>query len=247
MIDLHCHYLPFVDDGANSVAEAMELAASAVANGITHAVLTPHVYAGRWENTAVSLAAPFEAFRTMLNSSALPLQLSLGAEVHLLPETLEWARAGLLPALGQWEGANVLLLELPDSHIPAGTLNAVAFLRSLNFVPMLAHPERNKDVMADPRRLKSLVDAGCLVQITAASVIGAFGARAQQCAWQLLEVGCVTAIASDAHNLKHRPPRMWEAREAVAQRLGKDLADRLTNSNPARIVGLSQASVDAAS
>jgi protein-tyrosine phosphatase len=238
MIDLHCHYLPFVDDGAQTIVESATLAAMSVAQGITHAVLTPHLYAGRWENTLEATRAPFEAYRTMLERSGVSIGLRLAAEVHLLPESLELAQRGALPVLGHWHGEGVVLLELPDGHVPPGTDKAVALLRSLGYLPMLAHPERNKSVMRDIRVLRPLVEAGCLVQLTAASVIGAFGEPAYRCARQLLDVGCVTAVATDAHNLAHRPPRLREARDELARGWGEEVAERLTRGNPGRIIGV---------
>ena len=238
MIDLHCHYLPFVDDGAPDLREAVALATASVANGIRHAVLTPHVFPGQWDNTPSSLAAPFAAFRRMIETAELPLGLSLGGEVRLLPECLEMAARSELPTIGAWDEDRVVLLELPDSHVPVGTENAVAFLRARGYRPMIAHPERNKDVMRDPRKLLPLLKQGCLLQITAASVVGLFGAAAQKSALQLLDAGVVTVIASDAHNLAHRPPRMAEARAALAARYGEAAAVLLTETNPGRVVGL---------
>ena len=238
MIDLHCHYLPFVDDGASSLPEAVALATAAVANGIRHAVLTPHVFPGQWDNTRASLAAPFAAFRTMIETSDLPLGLSLGGEVRLLPECLEMAARGELPTIGAWDEDRVVLLELPDSHVPPGTEKAVEFLRARGYRPMIAHPERNKDVMRDPRKLLPMLQQGCLLQVTAASVVGLFGAPAQRSALQLLDAGVVTVIASDAHNLQHRPPRMAEARAALAARYGEPAAVLLTETHPGRVVGL---------
>lgn len=238
MIDLHCHYLPFVDDGAATLDEAVALATAAVANGIRHAVLTPHVYPGQWDNTATSLRAPFAAFHRMIETSGLPLGLSLGGEVRLLPECLEMAARGELPTLGGWDDDRVVLLEFPDSHVPAGADKATDFLRARGYRPMIAHPERNKDVMRDPRKLLPFLQQGCLVQLTAASVAGLFGAPALKSALQLLDAGVVTVIASDAHNLAHRPPRMAEARRAIVQRYGEAAAVLLTETNPGRVVGL---------
>jgi protein-tyrosine phosphatase len=238
MIDLHCHYLPFVDDGASTIQEAVALVASAAASGIRHAVLTPHVFPGQWDNTRSTLAAPFDKFRALLKSSNLDFDVQLGGEVRLLPESLELAVRDELPTLGRWEDDRVLLLELPDSHVPPGTDKAVEFLRARGYRPMIAHPERNKDVMRDPRKLLPLLKQGCLLQLTAASVAGMFGAAALKSALQLLDAGVVTVIASDAHNLAHRPPRMAEARRALEQRYGQEAAILLTETNPGRIVGL---------
>jgi protein-tyrosine phosphatase len=238
VIDLHCHYLPFVDDGADSLEAAIALATASAVDGIRHAVLTPHVFPGQWDNTRSSLAAGFEAFRTALKTSNLPLEVTLGGEVRLLPESLELAERDELPTLGVWDGLRVVLLELPDAHIPAGTYNAVAYLMTRGYRPMIAHPERNKDVMRDPRRIMPLVKQGCLLQLTAASVTGQFGKPALKTSLALLDAGVVTAVASDAHNLTHRPPRMSMAREVLAVRYGVDAAMTLTEFNPGRIIGM---------
>jgi protein-tyrosine phosphatase len=102
MIDLHCHYLPFVDDGAASLHEAVALATWAAATGVRHAVLTPHVFPGQRNNTRSSLAIPFEKFRALLKSSNLDFDVQLGGEVRLLPESLELATRVELPTLGRW-------------------------------------------------------------------------------------------------------------------------------------------------
>lgn len=238
VIDLHCHYLPFVDDGPASIQQAVELVALSLQRGITHAVLTPHIYPGVWDNSLEALKPRFDAFALMLARSNLNLQLTLGGEVRLLPECLEMAARGALPTLGTWEGDRVVLLELPDGQVPVGAEAAVQVLRSHGYRPMIAHPERNKDVMADYRRMKPFVDAGCLIQLTAASVIGGFGANAQRASLQLLDTGSVTVIATDAHNIAHRPPLLAEARGAVLARYGAEVAEALTLTTPARIVGI---------
>jgi len=237
MIDLHCHILPFVDDGAQDIAESLALATAAVADGITHAVLTPHLHPGRWENGLASLLPRFNAFRAMLASSALPLTLSLGAEVRLLPESLTMLAQDDVPMLGAWEGERVMLLEFPHEQVPVGALNAIKWLRARGVRPLLAHPERNRDLMREPGRIDAFVEAGCLLQVTAGSVVGAFGAPAQALAKLLLDAGRVTVVASDAHNIAHRPPLMAQARAALAAGWGDELALRLTRDNPQTIVG----------
>jgi len=236
MIDLHCHILPFVDDGAQDIAESLALATAAVADGITHAVLTPHLHPGRWENGLASLLPRFNAFKAMIASSGLPLTLSLGAEVRLLPESLAMIEKGEVPMLGTWEGERVMLLEFPHEQVPVGALNAVKWLRARGIRPLLAHPERNRDLMREPGRIDAFVEAGCLLQVTAGSVVGAFGAPAQALAKLLLDAGRVTVVASDAHNIEHRPPMMALARAALATGWGDEAALRLTRDNPQRIV-----------
>ncbi len=111
--------------------------------------------------------------------------------MRLLPETLEMVASGTAPFLGGYEGKRVMLMELPDGQIPVGTLQAVKFLLRANVVPLIAHPERNKEVMRNPAKLEPLVKEGCLTQLTAASVTGAFGTSAAipQCACSIV-AGC---------------------------------------------------------
>jgi protein-tyrosine phosphatase len=238
MIDLHCHYLPAVDDGAQSIDEAVALARAAVANGIRHAVLTPHVHPGRYENTFSSLMPRFEAFRALLAAAEVALDVRLGGEVRLLPESLALLAENELPYVGDWDGDKVVLLEFPPGQIPAGSLNAVAYLRARGVLPMIAHPERNKEVMRSWRRIAPFVKEGCLLQVTAASVCGMFGEAVRVTSEQLLAAGWVSVVATDAHNLEHRPPMLAEARRVIEQRYGAPAAALLTEGNPGRIVGL---------
>ena len=94
LIDLHCHFLPFVDDGAKSVAEALLLARAAVSNGVSDAVLTPHINPGRWDNRLSTLKTRFEAFQSVLRIRDIPLRVHLGAEVRLGPDVLRLDSAG---------------------------------------------------------------------------------------------------------------------------------------------------------
>jgi len=238
MIDLHCHYLPAVDDGAQTTVEAVELARASVANGITHAVLTPHVNPGRYENTLSSLKPHFEAFQKLLQSAQVPLTTCLGGEVRLSAESLALLEENELPSIGDWDGYKVVLLEFPAGQIPVGAINVVGYLRARGMLPMIAHPERNKDVMRNYRKIEPFVKEGCLLQITAASVCGIFGDLIRLSAEHLLGIGWVTVIATDAHSLEYRPPMLAEARAVIRQRYGNAAAALLTEGNPGSIVGI---------
>lgn len=235
MFDLHCHYLPGVDDGAETLTEGLQLAAAAVANGIEGAVLTPHVHPGRYENTLSTLLARFEAFSCALVEARIPLRVRLGCELRLSAESIELFPLNEVPMLGFWDGEPVVLLEFPHNTVPVGAQEAVEYLRSRGCLPMIAHPERNKALIRDPAKLGMFIEAGCLAQVTAASVCGYFGAAPLRTACAMLEQGWITVVASDAHNLAHRPPVMAQAREALAARYGRDVADRMTVEIPRMI------------
>ena len=235
MLDLHCHYLPGVDDGARTLDEGLALVRAAAANGIDRLVLTPHVHPGRYDNTLGKLQPRFEAFRRAVASAQIPVRLALGSEVRLCDELLPLLERGEVPLLESASGAKTLLLELPHSHVPAGCIAFIRWLQRRDITLLLVHPERNKELMSHPQRLQRLREAGCLVQITAAAVIGRFGARAQQVAAIFLEQQWVNVVASDAHNLRHRPPLMREAAAAIAERFGRDVAQQLVETAPAAL------------
>ena len=142
---------------------------------------------------------------------------------------------GLIPFLGEWEDKQVLLLELPHSHVPPGSDKLVQWLLDRNIQPMIAHPERNKDVMRDLDKIIPFVELGCLFQITAMSVAGRFGESAEQRSIELLEMGVVTIIASDAHNAKYRPPDMEPGRAAAASIVGEEESWALVRDRPMMI------------
>jgi protein-tyrosine phosphatase len=236
VIDLHCHFLPGVDDGAPNLETALDLARAAVQNGIRTSVLTPHLYPGRWENHRSVSEPTFALFKQALQDSNIALDIRLGAEVHLLPESLALIDASEIPFLGKWAGNSVMLLEFPDGQIPVGAMMAVKYCLKRGIVPMIAHPERNKDVMRNVKKILPFVQEGCLLQLTAASVVGRFGASAHETAMRLLDEGVVTVVATDSHNMAYRPPILAEAKLALANRFGADVAVRMVDLNPSAIV-----------
>jgi protein-tyrosine phosphatase len=218
------------------LGESLTLLRLACADGATKVVLTPHLFAGRWDNTRSSLQPKFQALRDRVRSENIPLELFLGGEVRLQPELLQLVSKNEIPYLGGWDGFKVLLLELEDGRIPLGAINGVRYLKRHGVLPMIAHPERNKAVMEDWRVLEPFLAEGCLLQLTAASVVGDFGRRAEAAARKLLELGWATLVASDAHNLLHRPPLMGRARALLSSRYGEGAARQLTESAPGRLV-----------
>lgn len=238
MIDLHCHFLPGVDDGSRSLEDALALASASVANGIRIAVLTPHVYPTVFNNALSSLLPVFAKFRAALKQADIPLTVYLGGEIHLHPDVFDLLAGDNLPILGNLDAYRIVLLEFPDGHIPAGAMAACQYFADNGVRLLLAHPERNKEVMRDPMRIKPFVDAGCMLQVTAGSIIGRFGPQALKAAHHLLAQGLVSVVATDSHNLAHRPPLLREARDAITQLYGAGLAHRLTEENPGRIVAL---------
>jgi len=235
MIDLHCHLLPGIDDGARDLDQALVLARAAVADGITHCVATPHIHPGRFPNNISTITTAYNQLREALLVERIPLQLGMSAEVRLTDEILPMVMQKQVPFLGQWEGENVLLMELPHSHVPAGTEQIIRWLRKQKVRVMIAHPERNKDVIRDFSKIMPLVREGCLFQVTAGAVAGHFGEPAQGRAAELLQRDLVTILATDAHNEVRRPPVLNTGRLAAAELVGEEKAWQLVRDNPGKM------------
>jgi protein-tyrosine phosphatase len=236
MIDLHCHLLPGIDDGPETLEEALALARYAVAHGITEARVTPHLHVGRWDNELAGIQEAVEAHRAELDKAGIPLELGFAAEVRLAYEVLPLIEAGRVPFLGELDGYKVMLVELPHSHVPVGSDKFVAWMLDRGIRPMIAHPERNKEIMRDSSKLRPFVAAGCLIQLTADALAGEFGEVCEARAIEFLEQGWVTVIASDAHDIESRPPRIGPGLEVARRILGEDAADSLVHATPRRIV-----------
>lgn len=235
MIDLHCHYLPAIDDGSEHLRESMGLARAAVNNGITHCLLTPHMHEGRYSNTRSSLTSHMERFSAALKDQEIPLAVSLAAEVRIGIEVLMWLDNDEVPFLGQWENHKVMLMELPHGQIPPGTTKLVSALKDRGILPMIAHPERNKHVVRELDAINPFVEMGCLLQVTAGSLLDQFGPIVRRRAIELLERGWVSVLATDAHSLKYRPPNLAEGRVAAAQIVGEEESWELVRDRPWKI------------
>ena len=246
MVDVHCHLFPGIDDGPQTLDAAIALARHAVAAGIVTSIVTPHILPRRYDNTLSGIRAAAARFRAELHARNIALEIGYAAEVRIGPEIIALAEEETLPLLGCAEGYGLVLLEFPDSHILPGSDKLVAWLLQRNIRPVIAHPERNKEVMRDVETIAPFVQMGCWLQLTAGSVSGVFGPRCRERSRQLLERGWVRVLASDAHDLPARMPELEPGRAAAAQIVGEAESWRLVRERPAAIAATNRAFAKAA-
>ena len=232
LIDIHNHLLPGIDDGAATLADTIALAKAMVANGISHCVCTPHIQPGKFDNNRASISAAFKQTQAALIEHHIPLHIAMSAEVRFGLEVMQQVTNQEIPFLGLWQGKPVLLLEFPHNELPFGADKLTQWLFKQGVVPMIAHPERNRGLQQNYRKLAPFIKQGCLFQVTAASVTGYFGSASRDLAEQMLKEGLVTVLASDAHNLQYRPPMLKEGRLAAEKIVGEVAALQLTRTTP---------------
>jgi protein-tyrosine phosphatase len=226
MIDIHCHILPGLDDGAETMEMARAMAEMAIADGVTHIVGTPHaneVY--RFEPELVKqrrdeVQALFEG----------RLVLATGCDFHLSFENLR--DIGHDAARYTLNQKNYLLVEFADYSIPPSMDQELHQLQLAGLHPVITHPERNPLIRAQPERLFQWLRQGCYAQVTAGSLLGKWGTGAKEAAKRWLDGGAVHFLASDAHNITSRPLKLKETFDLVAKTNGDNVARALLVENP---------------
>jgi len=229
MVDLHQHLLPGLDDGSPDLDTSIAMARMAVEEGITHVVATPHA-SSRYDFEPTLIAERLAVLRGALAEHGIPLQLGTGCDFHMSYENIRDALAH--PRKYTLNASAYLLVELPDLAISPHVGELLYQLRLAGMVPILTHPERNPRLQADDERIKDWLRHDLLVQVTASSVLGQMGKAAERMAHRLLANRWVHFLATDAHDVRHRPPQMREAHRVVAERYGEQYADRLCTGNP---------------
>lgn len=226
MIDIHCHILPGLDDGANSLETACAMAEMAIGDGVTHIIGTPHA-----NQTYAFVPELVRQRRDELQGRFEGrLTFATGCDFHLSFENLQEIRHDA--ARFTLNQKNYLLVEFADYSIPPSLDHALHELRLAGLRPIITHPERNPLIRAQPDRLYKWLRQGCYAQVTAQSLLGRFGESAREMSQVWLNAGAVHFLASDAHNLTSRPLRLKEAFDQVAQTQGENVARALLVDNP---------------
>jgi protein-tyrosine phosphatase len=230
VIDLHSHILPGLDDGARTLEDSRELARAALADGVRSIAATPHVRAD-YPTTAGAMEAGVASVRSDFEEQGIEIEVLAGGEIAI--DRLEELSREELERFTIGQTGRYLLVEFPYSGWPLGLEQRLFELRVAGFGAVLAHPERNREVQADPTRIERLVAAGTLVQLTAASLDGRIGRSSQAAAGALLSRGLAHVIASDAHTPEVREVGMAAAAASLND---KGLARWLVEDAPAAIV-----------
>jgi protein-tyrosine phosphatase len=230
VIDLHTHILPGLDDGPADLEGSLAIAREAEAGGIEALAATPHVR-DDYPTTAETMLRALSRLRRALGEARIAVEVLPGAEVAF--DRLRVLELDDLSRYGLGGSPNHVLVEMPVFTWPLDAEAQVRRLRAGGLTPVLAHPERNALVQDSAERLAELVRAGCLVQVTSASLLGGFGAKVEATARKLIGAELVHLLASDTHGAGGRGTALPQA----AAELGDPaLAAWLTRDVPAAII-----------
>jgi len=235
MIDIHCHILPSIDDGAASLTESLMMAREAQKQGIRKIVATPHHQNGKFINTRDQILGIVDYMNGKLRSENIQVEILPGQETRIYGDILEdLEKKEILTLNGN---SRYILIDFPENHIPYYTTQLFFDMQIAGYTPIIAQPERNRELFVNPDKLYRLVRNGALIQVKAGSVVGRGGKGIRSFVEQMLRSNLVHFIASDAHNGKKRNYLMREAFQEIKRINGSVYGHQLIENSEAIITG----------
>jgi len=244
MIDIHCHILPGLDDGARSIEESMQMCRMSYQDGVRKVVATPHTLNGTYQNNRSTILSKVRELNTILKKinqlnemeelDPIDLVVLPGADVHFSEDIIDQLDEGR--AITIRDGGRFLMLEFPSYGIPYRVEDVLFQLISRRIIPIISHPERNLEIVHRPKRYYEMIRMGCLGQVTALSLEGGFGPAVKRVAEKLIRKRLIHFIASDGHSADARPPILSDALKAAEGILGKEEASKMVNEYPQAVL-----------
>jgi protein-tyrosine phosphatase len=233
LVDLHCHLLAGMDDGPRTQEDALEMCRIACEEGVRLCTALAHQNE-RWSKvTPDGIREGVRSLAERLQAANSPLSIVPSAEVMVHPGIVaSWSRGELLSVADR---GSYLLIEMPHGlFIELGEI--VADLRAAGVRPILAHPERQPELLHDSGRIEHLIQAGCLVQVSSGSVTNPPSRADAGALTDWFRRGVVHVLGSDGHSPRRRQPRMAEAYRTIARWAGVAVADRVCSTNATAVV-----------
>lgn len=218
MVDIHCHILPGIDDGAKNLKDSIIMAKHAVSEGIHTIIATPH-FNQSYDNRKPLIETKVIELNQALKEENIDVEILVGQEPRIYGEILSDYENNKIQTLNN---SQYLFIEFPSSQVPRYTEKLLFDIQMKGLTPIIVHPERNAELMERPEKLYELVQKGALTQVTASSLCGYFGKKIKTFSEQLIEANLTHFIASDAHNVGNRSFKMNEAFESIEKNYGID-------------------------
>lgn len=219
MVDIHCHLLPAVDDGPETVEQAIKMAKHAVEEGVTAIIVTPHAFHSQFDTKQLNVRNAVVNLQRILRQENIDLELYVGQEIRIFGDLVASLEHGDALSLAE---SRYVLIEFPTDLIPSYAEQLFFNLQLEGYTPIIAHPERNKEFARNPQRLMDFISSGALSQVTTSSLTGGFGQTVKDLALIFLHNGLSHIIASDAHSMGRRTFYWTEAEKIIRNEFGSD-------------------------
>ncbi len=232
-IDIHCHILPEIDDGSRSWEESILMIEQAVVQGVTDVIATPHYIPGEIEYDSNVVLQRIRILQEKINSLGLSCIVHSGMELFLHPKLIRDIDEGKILSLAD---SKYLLVEFPGGSMPLNLINLLYEIRIRGFLPIIAHPERNGQVLENPLIINDLIEQKVLLQVNASSLIGRNGKTIQKMSHELVSQGLVSFVASDGHSPNKRAIHLKEASKSVSEITNNTIVSELFYNNAKTLI-----------
>ncbi|MFC2166823.1 tyrosine-protein phosphatase [Acidobacteriota bacterium] len=235
MIDIHCHILPGIDDGASDVEESLKMARFAEQDGVKTIIATPHVFRPPFiHKNLFHIQDKWSEFSALLKANNIQVDLLLGSEVHFVHNLIDVLKINY-PYFGLNRGS-YMIVEFPSNHVFSGVKQLFFDLTSRGLNLIIAHPERNSVFVRDPGLLYELIKMGVYVQANSGSFSSFYGTQTKEAAFRFLEWNFYHFLASDSHGKHKRSTRLSKAFRKIQELAGDEMALALVEYNPKAVV-----------
>lgn len=229
LTDVHCHVLPLVDDGPQSLEESVKILKEAYEQGVRYMIMTPHYRPGMFEPSMRRIMYSYKYLKEV--AQGLGIKIRLGCENYrhegLVEELLEKKR----PTMA---GSKYVLVEFSGHDLFSTVRNTVYELTNHGFKPIIAHVERYTSCQT-VEKIKELKELGASIQVNAGSILGEDGWQLKRFCDQLMKEELIDFIGSDTHNTKTRKMNLKKCASYVKRKMGKKYAQQVLIENPAKI------------
>ncbi len=233
-VDMHCHILPGVDDGAQNTDEMRAMLRMAYADGTRTIIATPHCHPGRGRSSPLTLRKKMDTLREAASSVGRDLKVLPGTEIYYESDTAKGLKNGVILTLN---GTKYVLVEFSPTHTFGYIRQGLQEIQAAGYDVILAHVERYPAVASDISNAENLCEMGILLQVNAGSITGEGGRTRKKAVKELMDEDLVFCVGSDAHGTKERPPKLRKAAEYVQKRYGRGYCEMLFSDNIKEALG----------
>ena len=233
MIDIHCHIVPNIDDGAKNLEDALEMAHIAYAEGIRKIVNTSHYHPSFEYTKGKELFKRIKEFNETLKSNNIDIEVFVGNELYYSEDIIDIIEKKEFYTLNN---SKYLLIEFPPIRFPKNLVDIIYEIKIRGYIPILAHVERYKEVQENINLIYECINEGALIQVNSSSIMGKNRKEAEKTSKILLDNNMVHFIATDAHSSEKRRPIIDETYNYVADKYGEELAEILFVENPSKVI-----------
>ena len=233
MIDIHCHILPNVDDGSESLEESIAMAKIAESEGITKIVNTSHCHFDFKYKKGNELKLELEKFNQALKEENINIEVLLGNELYYTSDLIE--RFNELDFFSM-NNSKYILMEFSPINFPKNIEDVIYEIKIRGYIPIIAHAERYKQVQEDVNIVLDCIKECALIQVNASSILGKNGEKAEDTSKKLLDNNMVHFVATDAHSSNRRRPLIKDSYNYILKNYGKEVSEKLFIENPTAVI-----------